>query len=81
MVKKMGRKEKQLTERVAQLEREISELKSQMLALSLWQPIFIPVAPLPAPIPNPYWQRPVLPPFYEPTIYPIITCSTQGDVQ
>ena len=64
-------KQKQLEERIAVLEKELSELKSQLITLAL-QPRYV------------YQQIPVYQPYYvpftfqpvQPTIYPIITITT-----
>jgi len=75
-----------LTERVKQLEAEVKELKSQLLALALRSNIFYvpaPAPPMPAvgtPMPIPY--SPNIEPWQNP--HPTITCgplNITGDTQ
>jgi hypothetical protein len=70
---------KQLEKRVTDLERELSELKSQMLTLSLQRNVtFIPIQPQPSPAPYVPWTQPWQP--AQPQ-YPIITCQAQQNIQ
>jgi hypothetical protein len=74
---------KQLEKHIEQLEKELSELKSAMLAFSLIQKVtFIPQPyPVYLPLPQPvYGQQQITP--WSPQVYPIITCqATSGRTQ
>jgi hypothetical protein len=73
-------KKKEMEERIAQLERELSDLKSQMLTLALRQPTTIFSFPLvypPAPYPAPFYPEPLRPIWNEPSI----TCGQSLSVQ
>jgi hypothetical protein len=74
---------KALEKRIEQLEKELTELKAQLLSLALrpTAPIYIPV-PCTPPLPQPVYIGPIIPQITPWNPWPTITCdATSGRMQ